>query len=445
MKKRLFKVIGLLIIVSVLGYFSRNDLFRVSTVRAFGALTVNFHVPVGNPIFTVTNMAPGGTENRNIDVTNGGATGSLVAIKGVRTGGVGADPKLETVLDITIKDGATTLYGSGSATGAKTVKDFFTDSNTANGIQLNAIAAGGSKTYNIKVTFPTNAGNEFQNKSVIFDLTFGEITGDHVVINEVFYNVDAAHGMDSPKDRGIVDVNGNNVTILIQGNGAGSVNKVKVNQSQACNITQSNNTTIVNGVTVISNTGGNKANGNTGGTTNITTGNVQSIISIVNGGSSNTATGCGGNSGKKLGQNDEWVELFNPTDHDISLKNWTLTDNSSTIKINANKIIKAGGFALLSKDASTWTLWTENPAATKIELGNQIGDGLDDAGDHLILKNNTNVEVDRMSWGTDTSGFTPSAINPAVVPGHSTSRTAPGVDTDTVGDWFDNLLPNPGS
>ncbi len=442
--KRLFRIILALVIIGVMVKFVAPDLFKPSTVRAFGDLVVNFHVPLNNPIFTVTNMAPGDPpQNRNVDVHNNASVSRLVSVKGVRTGGVGADPKLETVLDLVIKDGATPVYGTGSLTGPKSVKNFFDDSTATDGVKLNIINPGGDKTYNFKVTFPSSAGNDFQAKSVIFDLTFGEVTGNNVVINEVYYLVDPSKGLDSPKDRGILSVNGNNVTIVISGNGAWSKNKVVVTQLQACKLLQTNNTNVVTNVTSNTNTGGNSSSGNTGGSNSINTGGSQTNVNVSVGGSTNiSSSSCG----KMLGQNDEWVELFNPTDHDISLKDWTLTDNSGATSItHANKIIKAGGFALLSKDASTWTHWIVPAGALKVELGNQIGDGLDNAGDHLILKNSGATEVDRMSWGSDTTGFTPPAVNPLVPLGHSTERIVPGFDTDAVTDWHDQNPPTPGN
>ena len=184
------------------------------------------------------------------------------------------------------------------------------------------------------------AGNDFQNKSVIFDLTFGEVVNNHLVINEVYYFGE----------------------------------------------------------------------------------------------------------GRKLGQNDEWVELFNPTDHDISLKNWTLTDNSEIVTtIKANKTIKANNFVILAKSASTFAKFGIASSALKVELGNQIGNGLDNTGDHLILKDPAGQEIDRMSWGTDVAGFTQNAANPVVSSGSSTERLTPGFDTDTFSDWHSQTPPKPGS
>lgn len=351
MKTRIFKLIIVFSSVLFIAYFAvSNSLFNPNTVKAFGDLTVDFHVPIGNPIFVVNNMAPGDSQDRDVDVTNSGVLTRFVSVKGIRTSGIGSDPKIETVLDLVIKDGATPIYGTGSTTGSKTLANFFTESGSADGVKLNVINPGGHKIYNFKVTFPTSAGNEFQAKSVTFDLTFGVLTGDNVVINEVFYRVDGAHGLDSPKNR------------------------------------------------------------------------------VVN--------------GNKLGINDEWVELFNPTDHDINLKNYGFVDNSGIlVKINGNRILGSEKFALVAKDNGTWNAWSEPGLVLKIPLGRQIGDGLDNGGDRLLLKDASGNTIDALSWGSDTSIFT----IPNVVVGHSLERLVPGFDTNSPLDFIDRVNPTPGS
>ncbi len=363
----------LTIFISVVLIFVGSNLSGVSqssTVHASGDLTVDFHVPPGNPIFTINNMAPGDSQNKNVDVTNNTTTPKLVSVKGIRIGGVGSDPKIETVLELIIKDGSTPVYGNGSSTGPKTLTNFFADSANPDAIFLNIIPASGHKTYNFEITFPTTGGNEFQQKSVIFDLTFGTIGADHLVINEVYYKVNKNHDVDEHK------------------NWWEFYRNDREHEHDDDRDDHEN----------------------------------------------------------KKGKNDEWIELYNPTDHDISLKNWSLTDNSGKVAvIHPNKKIKAGGFALLSKDNDTWKFWNENKNALKLELGKQIGNGLDNSGDRLILKDPHGVEVDRVSWGTDTSGFTPPATNPVVSSGNSTERTSPGFDTDKASDWHQQHPPTPGN
>ncbi len=435
MKKKRFvrKVFTLfLALVVIFASASIYESTRPSTVRAFGELTVDFGVPPGNPIFVVNNMAPGDMQNRNVGVTNSGTVDRFVAVKGLRTGGVGADPKLETVLDIVISEGGNDLYG-GTA-GAKTVTNFFTDSADPNGIPLSILGDGDSTTYNFKVTFPTSAENEFQGKSVIFDLTFGIIIGDNLVINEVYYRVDSSHGLDSPKDRGV----GGNIIAQNINTGPGSTNIAKVKIKNTCNINQTNNSNVNNNININANTGGNSASGNTGNGS-IFTGAINVVVNIFTNGNTNSAS-CG----NKLGQDDEWIEIYNPTDHEISLKNWKLVDNSGieTI-IHPNKKVPAGGFALISKDASVWTFWNEDPDAKKVELGSQIGDGLDNGGDHIFLKNPTGATVDAVGWGSDTAVWNPAV--PLVSLGSSTERLAPGFDTNAPSDWEERNPPTPGN
>ncbi len=156
--------------------------------------------------------------------------------------------------------------------------------------------------------------------------------------------------------------------------------------------------------------------------------------------------GCG-NEGSDANP-DEWVELYNPGGSNVDLKNWTLTDNSSTTIIHsASKIIPAGGFALISKDAKTWTpvvgCWNP-PAGTLIVVaGQKIGNGLDNTGDGLLLKDNTGTPIDAVSWGTDISQLNPSV--PVVADGNSIERSPLGIDTNTASDWSDNSAPSPGT
>ncbi|OGY21614.1 MAG: hypothetical protein A3F04_00585 [Candidatus Chisholmbacteria bacterium RIFCSPHIGHO2_12_FULL_49_9] len=190
---------------------------------------------------------------------------------------------------------------------------------------------------------------------------------------------------------------------------------------------------------VISNTGGNSASGNTGGSTSIITGAANAVVNIINIANLNIGT-C---NGKKLGLNDEWIEIYNPTDHAISLKNWRLRDNSgSDTVINANKSVPAFGFALISKDARPWSFWNENPLAKKIELGRQIGDGLDNDGDHVYLKKPDGTVVDAVGWGDDTAVWNPAV--PLVALGSSIERLVPGFDFDLVSDWDEQAPPTPG-
>ena len=340
MKKRIIHILIISAFIGAVYYLAGglNGLLHPTTVRAFGSLNVDFHVPAGTPLFSATNMAPGAVQTKSVDVTNTAPMGHVIALRGVRTGGLGV-PALETVLTVTIADGANILYGAG---GTKTVENFFSDSSNLNGIVLGYLPQGGNKTYTLTVTFPASAGNPYQGKSVVLDIAFGTAEAQTVVINEVYYRVDSLHGVENAK-----------------------------------------------------------------------------------------------------GNNNEWVELYNPTNNAVSLKGWTLTDSSGvSTKINANKTIASGGYIVLSKDASTWKYWP-TAKTQSIELGSQLGDGLDNAGDRLILKNAQGALIDKMSWGSDSSGFTPAGTNPLVPNGASTARIYPGFDSDGASDWMSINPPTP--
>ena len=388
----------------------------------------------GDPIFVVINMLPGDSETKTVTVNNGASIARLISVRGTRTGGIGLDPKLETVLDIVISENGVDLYG-GTA-GAKTVADFFADSVADNGIMLSILAGAASTDYDFEVTFPASAVNEFQAKSVIFDITIGVVVSDHIVINEVYYQVDSSHGLDSPADRG---VGAGNVSAVITDNGAGSVNTIVIDIDNRCKIVQVNNLNITNNVGVGINTGGNSASGNTSGNVSINSGSASASVKIVNNVNQNNSASC-----KKPVQNHEWIELFNPTDEVVSLKNWTITDNSGiTRTIPGNRKLKPGQFALISRDNSTWAFWAEDPDAIKIPLGKQIGDGLDNVGDRLILSDAQNNVIDALSYGSDLSIFNPSI--PLVSLGSSFERVVPGLDTDVAADFEERNPPMPGN
>lgn len=364
-------------------------------------------------IFSINDFKPGDCELENYTLKNTKSHAVSYSIKS----NVTETSILPNATMMEIKNGSTILYGP------KTLTQFFIDSASPNGLNLIVLHPNEEVTLSFNACFDIEAGNEYQKSKVVFDLTFGEVITDHIVINEVFYDVDSAHGQDSVKD----------MNLIISGNGEGSTNIIDVSIFNTCVVVQQNNTNVVNSVVA-----GASTRGNTGG--NISTGNAKVTINLFNYGSINI----GGNvCSKKKGQNDEWVELYNPTNLDVNLKNWVLEDNSGTqTKIHSNKTIKAGGFALISKNSSTWSKWSEPSSATKIGLGTAIGDGLGDSGDHLFLKNPQTQIVDSVGWGNNTVVW---PVNqPFANLGNSIERLSPGYDFDLPFDWLERVPPTPG-
>lgn len=266
----------------------------------------------------------------------------------------------------------------------------------------------------------------------------GSPTAGHIVINEVFYDVDGAHGKDSPGDRG-VQIGELTTRVRISGNGAGSQNSAFVDIETLCSVVQTNQTDVDISIDISGNTGGNTGFGNVINNLTIESGNVSNALVIdIQGGNNTLSNFCQGSDSR----NHEWIELYNPTTQPVNIKNWTITDNSGiSVTIPGNRTIDPGKFVLTSKSNSTWSYWNEPNGTMKIPLGRQIGDGLDDEGDRLILKDKNGIVVDQLSFGDDNSVFSLSDI----AEGHSYERDPDGLDTDTASDLVDRPTPMPGS
>jgi hypothetical protein len=386
-------------------------------VRAVGDLQVIFP---SDPVFNITNMAPGDVvPTKTITVKNNGTVARMVAVRAdeiVRT--PDGPPDLDDVLTLEI--------GGDAAVSFTNLKEFLDDSD---GVLLGIINPGQIKNYDFDVTFPSSANNDFQDRSVVFNLIFGVIIGNNVVINEVFYNVDPTHGIDC-------NFGGGNSASVIGPTGPGSTNIVSVNVKNKCFINVKNTANVTTMVNAMLSTGGNTVANNTVAGSLIS-GNATVNINI------NVNISQSGGIGA-LGQSDEWIELYNPTNQPINLKNWRIVDDSGIPRIiHRNAILPPGKFALLAKSARTFSrFWSVPPGTLIIKLGLPFGDGLGNAGDRVRLFSPQGQEIDQISWGTDLSG--PAHFDDTVAPGHSIERLAPGFDTDSGGDFEDEFPPTPG-
>lgn len=169
MKKTIFKLVSIVVLIFLLVVLvAKYDLLKEdSTAFAIGDLTVNWGVPPGNPIFNVSNLAPGDMQSHTVNVVNNAPTLRPVGVRGIKTLETN---NLSDVLKIVISDGVTDLYGGG---GTKTLAQFFVDSGGPTGIFLADLNPGNSKNYTFKVTFDQSASNQFQNSNVVFDLQIG--------------------------------------------------------------------------------------------------------------------------------------------------------------------------------------------------------------------------------------------------------------------------------
>ncbi len=118
----------------------------------------------------------------------------------------------------------------------------------------------------------TTGGNNTNSNSGNTNITTGNSTTDTSISNQ---NINT----------NVADNNNCNCTsptnITISNNGSGSNNEVSSSNTNAAIVSQTNNATISNNIVVNANTGGNKANNNTGNVT-IKTGDIHSDITVEN-------------------------------------------------------------------------------------------------------------------------------------------------------------------
>ena len=138
---------------------------------------------------------------------------------------------------------------------------------------------------------------------------------------------------------------------------------------------------------------------------------------------------------------NEWVEIYNQTDSVLDLAGWQICDNNAcdTMSASSPLTIPAQGFAVITASSTTWKYWDLPSGVVKIELGSNIGNGLGNDGDELVLKRSDGVVVDEMNWQTNTDVWDPGAVD--VPEGHMLGRKPNGYDTDQPSDFVDLALP----
>lgn len=84
------------------------------------------------------------------------------------------------------------------------------------------------------------------------------------------------------------------------------------------------------------------------------------------------------NHDRKINSQDEWIEIYNPTNKNISLERWQISDSGNTYEFNISDIIKAKNYLILPRDKSDISL--------------------NDTGDELLLMNPEGDLVSKTKW-----------------------------------------------
>lgn len=237
--KKLISLISLVVIISLLIQFNGGlSLFNFSrTAYAVGDITVDWGVGSGDvgPVFSASNMAPGSSQTKTVKVTNGSPEVRPVSIRGVKNTETG---NLAQVMTIVISKDGSDIYGG--TTGQKTLADFFAATTLPNSLSLSNLNPSESEDYTMTITFLHTAGNEYQNKTLTFNLVVGIAADIPAACAGVQFSGNPIYGTSgNDKLRG---TNKNDLIIALEGN-----DTVDGGNGNDCIIDSSGNGTLTGG------------------------------------------------------------------------------------------------------------------------------------------------------------------------------------------------------
>lgn len=158
---------------------------------------------------------------------------------------------------------------------------------------------------------------------------------------------------------------------------------------------------------------------------------------------------------------NEWIEIYNPTQSSIALDDYKIGDEESaggiegmlifptgyTI-VSAERLVIANNGAAFSFNYGyppAFEMHNSDPSIPDMLVYDTWSSGdihLDNIGDEVLLLGLSDNLIDAMSWGTSSFAFDPPC--PDVPEGHSLERYPANIDTDTADDWIDQDIPSPG-
>ena len=130
---------------------------------------------------------------------------------------------------------------------------------------------------------------------------------------------------------------------------------------------------------------------------------------------------------------EEYIELYNPTDNDTNLTGWIIEDNANQYTISYPSTVMAHTFFTLARDGPTF-----QSAYGKLPDKDDLTLGLNNAGDELTLYDNNTNQIDFVAWENYVAGWDIVADT-----GNTIKRTDPNIDTNTSADWSSNQPQNP--
>jgi hypothetical protein len=103
----------------------------------------------------------------------------------------------------------------------------------------------------------------------------------------------------------------------------------------------------------------------------------------------------------EAGQEEDWVELYNPGSAAVDVAGWTLTDGSDPFVFPSGTTIAAGGYLIIWCDDDV----DDGPLHTEFKLSKADEDGQSET---ITLLDADGIEVDSVTWSFDgTAPFGP--------------------------------------
>lgn len=128
---------------------------------------------------------------------------------------------------------------------------------------------------------------------------------------------------------------------------------------------------------------------------------------------------------------EEWIELYNPTEDTVDLSDLVIEDNADTYTIPNGTMIASEDFLIIARDETGFeNLYGFSPDFSDLTLG------LNNGEDVLRLKNGSE-EIDMVAWEGE-EGWDLEADEDETI-----QRDPPDEDTNSMDDWTSHTNPDP--
>ncbi len=140
----------------------------------------------------------------------------------------------------------------------------------------------------------------------------------------------------------------------------------------------------------------------------------------------------------------EWIELYNPTPNPIALTNYLLTDviAGGTDNERLSGLIRPNWHHIIAANNDFHVNFVLTNASISYLTRGEIGNGLNEFSDGVVLMDGASNMVDGMSYLLATNILDPSVTN--ALAGESLERFPSDRDTDSNADWQPQENPSPG-